>query len=54
MANSIVVIDNQQYNIKIIFLNFFIKCDAKMAEFGFGHRYQDLKYFKVGLFFHIS
>jgi hypothetical protein len=44
------------YKIKLRSSIFIVKNDAQkqMSESGSGHRFHDLNYFEVGIFFHIS
>jgi hypothetical protein len=53
MMTSIVVLNIKIYNIKLRSSILSIKSDAKNnpVEFGFGHKFHDLKYFEVGIFF---
>jgi hypothetical protein len=55
MMTFVIVLDTQMLKIKLESSIFIIKNDAQkqMVEFGFGCRFHDLNYFKVGILCHI-
>ena len=55
MVSSILLLSAKTQNIKMRFSKLIIKSNAQkqMSKFGFGYKFYDLRYVKLGMLFHV-